>query len=165
MAKKPFHPILNIKNELANADKRNFNFFRDLVPEDQKRLVPYPILRWMSITQRNDPGFSEYYITAVNDIANVGFWDLYKHPSLQWQLIAACGLGRPTSHGWISGPKRGASSKIEKLIETLKPEYNRQEVSLAARNITKEELYNLCRSFGWEEEEIKPYLKELKSRT
>lgn len=160
---KPFDPVLNIKNEMTNADRRNFRFYQDL-NEDQKKKMGglYPIMRWMSILQRNDPGFSEFYITTVNDIANVGFWDLSNHIDLQWKLIAACGVGTPMSHGWIAAPRRTSTNKLDKLILEVSPSLNNQELYLVKSKLTKDSLGRLCRDLGWLDSEIKPYLDELK---
>lgn len=156
-------PVLNITNELANADRRNFRFYQDLTEEQKKKMgSPYPILRWMSITERNSPGFTEFYITTVNDIANVGFWELYKHPDLQWKLIACCGIGSPQRHGWIKGPSRQTTNKLDKLIIEYYPTLNNQEIHLAKSKFTRETLKNFCKDLGWDDKEIKPYLEELK---
>lgn len=169
MAKKPvkeekvFDPVLNIKNEMANADKRNFRFYQDLTDDQKKKMGGlYPILRWMSILQRNDPGYSEFYITTVNDIANVRFWDLSSHPDLQWKLIACCGVGATMAHGWISAPRKTSSNKLDKLILELYPSLNNQELHLVKIKLTKDSLGQLCRDLGWLDSEIKPYFDELK---
>lgn len=163
MAKKPFDPILNIKNEMKNADMRNFKFYSELDDERKKRMgSPFPIMRWMSNVRTYDPRVLEYYLVSVNEIANVGFWELYKHPELQWQLIAACGLGKPMIHDWISAPKRQMSGKIDQLLLKLNPNMNKMEVDCVKRKLTKDSLKKICRGFGYTDTETKPYLDEFK---
>lgn len=160
---KPVDPVLNITNEMANADRRNIRFYQDLTAEQKKKMGGmYPILRWMSILYNNDPALCEFYVTTVNDFANVGFWDLGKHPDLQWKLISRAGVGMPVKHSWISASSKTNSNKLDNLILEENPSLSNQELYIVKSKLTKDALGQHCRDLGWLDNEIKPYYEELK---
>ena len=63
-----------------------------------------------SIDDRNKNNLSN--IKKINERVNKNFWDLYKHPELQFKLMASCGIGSKTYHPWIA-------NKSDKLNEDI----------------------------------------------
>jgi hypothetical protein len=48
--------------------------------------------------------YGDWYVMAVNQRANVRFFEMYEHPELQWKLLAANGIGQTARHNWVKGP-------------------------------------------------------------
>lgn len=103
---------------LAALDKKDYEFYDRLSPEQQKKFVPYMMLLWMSAIKGNE-GVQRYYVMATNEYANKYFFNEYvqKHPKLQWLALCAAspGLGKQF-HQWIPNIKE----RVSKLQEPAK---------------------------------------------
>lgn len=167
IAKKDVKPVkkrefsLDIWTVLRNADTNNLLYYESLTVEEKKALQPFVLMRWLSAVSNDNP-FAEHYIVAVNDIVNVGFFELAKYPDLQWKLLAVCGSGKSQSHAWIKGPERITTNKLDNLILRLNPSLNDLELSLAKNKFTKDGITQLCRDFAMDNSEIRPIVEEFK---
>ncbi len=158
-AAKPREFKLDIWATLKNADTNNLDYYDSLDAEQKKAVAPLVLMRWLSAVSSHNP-HAEHYILAVNDIVNVGFFELAKFPDLQWKLLAACGVGKSQRHEWIKGPTRLVTNKFDNLILQLDPSLNNLELDLAKSRFTKEGLEQLCRDFAMDDSEIKPIIEE-----
>lgn len=100
--------------EVLNAlDKKDYQFYDKLTIEQQKKFVPFMMLKWMSAVKGNHD-LQRYYLLAVNEYANKYFYNenIYKHPKLQWLMLCAAspGMGKQF-HQYIPEIK----SKVVKL--------------------------------------------------
>ena len=150
---------LDIWDVLKNADKNNLNYYESLGVEERKAIAPLVLMRWLSVVSNENPN-AEHYIIAVNDIVNVGFFDLAKFPDLQWKLLAVCGVGSSQRHDWIKAPAKVVTNRFDNLILQLNPSLNNLELELAKSKFTKAGLQQLCRDFAMEDNEIKPIIEE-----
>ena len=157
--KKP--QALDIFAVLAEVDARNFGYYASLTEEQRKSVAPYVIMRWMSSVSNNST-LKEYYLTTVNDIVNVGFWDLAKHPELQWMLLAVCGSGVKVRHQWVPFGKKEATTKVDKLLLSLHPSLNDLELEIVKSKLTLDSVRDLCRGLGMPDDEIKSYTENFK---
>jgi|ERR1700691_163232 len=156
-------PLLDIFETLSAIDKKNLNFYFNLTKEQQKGFLPFIVIRWASSIYSSNNNIKNHYITEVNNRVNIGFWELSKHPELQYKLLASVGNGKIQKHSWIKGPKRNISTNIiDELIINLHPEFNDLEVKIIKNKLNKENLKSLCKDLGMDDSKIKKYLSELK---
>ena len=80
---------LNINNEMAQLDRKNTAFYDELTAEEKKKFSTYLMLRWSSSVQA-DHKIQAYYVMSCNEHLNKHFFDIGRHPKLQWM----CEIGR-----------------------------------------------------------------------
>lgn len=96
---------------LSAIDNRKFNFLSTKTPDEVKGFAPIVALRFAaSLDDKNKHNRSNLII--INEFVNKRFWDLYKHPELQYKLMAMCGSGKKSYHPWLA-------AKTDKLDEHL----------------------------------------------
>jgi hypothetical protein len=159
--KKPRKFATDVFETLRRADKNDFEYYDQLTEEQQKATAPLTIMRWASaVSSDEDPTKSEYSITAINEVVNVGFWDLTKFPDLQWRLIAACGGGSTCRHQWIKAPSGFNTTKFDNLLLSLDPSMNHMELEIAKSKFDEQKVEQLCRQLAMDDKEIKTIIAE-----
>ena len=88
---------------LAALDKKDYDFFDRLSPEQQKKFVPFTMIQWLSAIKGGE-GLSRYYVMSTAEYANKYLFNenIQKHPKLQWLMMCASspGVGKQY-HQWI----------------------------------------------------------------
>jgi hypothetical protein len=74
---------LNIANEMRCLDSKDRNFYDSLTDEERKKFSNFLMIRWSSSIQGSSE-LQEYYLIACNERLNKHFFDINKHPKLQW---------------------------------------------------------------------------------
>lgn len=149
------------KEVLPALDMGDKAFYDRCTEEEQKSLQPLVLMRWLSSVEYDKRQNIEN-ILLVNDLINVGFWDLYKHPKLQWLMFAAIGPKKRLRHNWIPSVKKSSTPKLDELFRQVYPVIGKQELETLRSLATKESIKDLCRGFAMDTKETKPYLDELK---
>ena len=94
-------------------DKKDYDFFDRLSPEQQKKFVPFTMIQWLSAIKGGE-GLSRYYVMSTAEYANKYLFNenVQKHPKLQWLMMCASspGVGKQY-HQWIPN----ISPKVSKL--------------------------------------------------
>jgi hypothetical protein len=150
---------LNIANEMRQFDSKNRMFYRDLTDEERKKFSTYLMIRWGSSVQGSTE-LQQYYLMACNENFNRHFFDLARHPELQWLSATTVSPGMGTfRHDWIKQKKReGGSSKAVKFLRQIYTTYSEDELELLAKINTTEDLKQLARKHGWDDRRIKSEL-------
>jgi len=151
---------LSIKNEMAMVDGKVRNFYDDLTEEERKKFSPYLILKYTANVSGNQD-LAEYYLRRCNDTLNKDFFNINKHPKLQWLCASTVspGMGN-TFHYWIKTPKKGASTNKErKFLQQLHPSAKEDELDMLVEINTKDDLKEYARELGWSDKEIKEAFK------
>lgn len=142
---------LNIANEMRVFDHKVRSFYDDLTVEEKKKFSNYLMIRWgSSVTGSRE--LQEFYVIATNERLNKNFFDLSRHPKLQWLLATTVSPGMGTQrHQWIAPRKKepGAGSMKKQLAE-LFPQYKDDEIDLLATITTKKELDAYIKQLGQE---------------
>jgi hypothetical protein len=148
---------LNINNEMAQLDRKNRKFYDELTDEEKKKFSTFLMLRWGSSVQA-DSNIQAYYVMSTNENLNENFFDISRHPKLQWLCATAVSPGIGTfKHQWIAPKKKDSagSSKSIKFLREMFPGLKDDEIDLLRRINTDNDLKELARKHGWDEKRIK----------
>ena len=76
---------LNIKEEMRAIDAKDRRWYDSLTEEEKSKLGIWLLMRYTS--NAGEKMFQEHYLEWTNEVVNVHFNKLRKHPQLQWQLL------------------------------------------------------------------------------
>ena len=151
---------LGINNEMAQLDTKNRAFYDELNEEERKKFSPYLMLRYAASVE-GSADLQEWYLRATNERVNVNFFDLSKHPKLQWQLCTSVSpdMGRQR-HYWQGSKKKDGTTnaKVVKFLVKNFPWMKQDEVELLAEMNTEKEIKVWAREMGLSDQEIKKEL-------
>ena len=140
---------LNIANEMRMFDRKVRTFYDDLTAEEKKKFSNYLMIRWGSAVD-GSRDLQEFYVIATNERLNKHFFDLGRHPKLQWLLATTVSpdIGTPR-HPWIAPKKKeaGLSAKRKALMEIF-PHYKDDEIDVMAEITTQKEIDAYNREAG-----------------
>ena len=140
---------LNIANEMRMFDRKVRTFYDDLTAEEKKKFSNYLMIRWGSSVDGSRE-LQEFYVIATNERLNKHFFDLGRHPKLQWLLATTVSpdIGTPR-HPWIAPRKKeaGLSAKRKALMEIF-PHYKDDEIDVMAEITTQKEIDAYNREAG-----------------
>ena len=150
---------LDIGYEMAQLDTKNRAFYDELTDEERKKFSTYLMLRWGSAVG-GEPILQQYYLQAMNERVNKRFFDLGKHPKLQWLLLTTVSpnMGKHR-HEWMAFSARKSKNKRADVIAKLYPEYKLDDCELMANSIPDAEFKVMLIELGWTDKEIKEALK------
>ena len=130
-------------------DRKIRSFYDDLTTEEKKKFSTFLMIRWGSAVE-GSRDLQEFYVIATNERLNKHFFDLHKHPKLQWLLATTVSpdLGTPR-HNWIAPKKKetGLSAK-KKQLANLYPHYKDDEIDLLAKITDQKEINALLKQHG-----------------
>ena len=96
---------LHISNEMRQLDIKNRDFYDELDSDERKKFSTFLMLRWGSAVE-GARELQEYYVQSCNHYLNKNFFDIAKHPKLQWLCATAMSPGMGSMrHPWIA-PKK-----------------------------------------------------------
>ena len=97
---------------------------------------------------------------SCNENLNIHFFDLARHPELQWLSATTVSPGMGTfRHDWIKQKKRESSNnKAVKFLRQIYPDYSDDEIELLIKINTAEDLKELARKHGFDDKRIKSEL-------
>lgn len=140
---------LDIVNEMRQLDTKNRNFYDELTVDERKKFSTFLMLRWGS-TVEGSQELQEYYVRSCNHYLNKHFFDLSRHPKLQWLCATAMSPNMGTMrHNWIANKKKeaGASAKRKQLQE-IYPTYKDDEIEVMMQITTQKEIDAWFRAAG-----------------
>lgn len=142
---------LNIANEMKVFDHKVRSFYDDLTPEERKKFSTYLMVRWGSAVQGSRE-LQEFYVIATNERLNKHFFNVGRHPKLQWLMATTVSPDMGAQrHQWIAPKKKepGAGS-LKKQLAELFPHYKDDEIEVLAAITTKKELDAYIKQHGRE---------------
>jgi hypothetical protein len=142
---------LNIANEMRVFDNKVRTFYDELTPEERKKFSTYLMVRWGSSVQGSRE-LQEFYVIATNERLNKHFFNVGKHPKLQWLMATTVSPDMGAQrHQWIAPKKKepGAGS-LKKQLAELFPTYKDDEIEVLAAITTKKELDAYIKQHGRE---------------
>lgn len=150
---------LNIANEMRAFDSKDRQFYRELTDEERKKFSTFLMIRWGSAVQ-GSAELQQYYLLACNENLNKHFFELSRHPELQWLLATTVSPGMGNfRHDWIKQKKReGSNNRAVKFLRQIYPHYSEDELELLAQINDAADLKQLAREHGWDDKRIKSEL-------
>jgi hypothetical protein len=155
------HKLDMFKDVLPNLDRHNLDHFETFDDDQKKGFAAVVAMRWMSCA----PGhFADWYLIATNERANMHFYEMHKHPELQWKLLASNGTGQAARHQWIGNAKKPSTAALTDYIMQYWPHANTMEVETVLRQFTKESFSDFVDGTGIDAEEGKRLKKSFDAR-
>ncbi len=150
---------LNIANEMRAFDSKDRKFYADLTEEERKKFSTFLMIRWGSSVQGSSE-LQQYYLLACNENLNKNFFELSRHPELQWLLATTVSPGMGTfKHDWIKQKKReSGSNKVVKFLKQVYPDRSQEDLELLAEINDISDIKKLAREHGWDDKRIKSEL-------
>lgn len=150
-------PLL-IKNEMKGFDRKDRDYYDKLTDEQRKKFSTYLMLRWGSaVTGSSD--LQAYYLISTNENVNKNFFELGKHPKLQW---LTCTTVSPDmgyqNHYWLSTKKRGGNNKVYKFLEKMYPDMKSDELDTLTLINDIKDIKLFAKEMGMTDKEIKKEL-------
>ena len=140
---------LNIANEMKMFDRKVRSFYDDLTPEEKKKFSTYLMIRWGSAVEGSRE-LQEFYVISCNERLNKHFFDVSKHPKLQWLMATSVSpdLGSQR-HPWIAPKKKqpGASAK-RKALTAMYPHYKDDEIDVMMQIVSDKEIKQYLKDSG-----------------
>ena len=142
---------LNIGYEMRMFDRKVRSFYDDLTPEERKKFSNYLMIRWGSAVEGSRE-LQEFYLIATNERLNKYFFDVNRHPKLQWLMSTSVSPDIGTHrHSWIPPKKKeaGASAK-RKSLQKIFPHYKDDEIDVMMAISTQKEIDQYIKDSGEE---------------
>ena len=142
---------LSIQNEMTQFDRKNREFYDSLTDEERKKFSNYLMIRWGSAVQGSRE-LQEFYVIATNERLNKRFFDINRHPRLQWLCATTVSPGLGTQrHQWIAPKKKEAgASGIRKQLAELYPHLKDDELDVMVKINTKKDIDAYLKQAGQE---------------
>jgi hypothetical protein len=143
---------LALERPLAALDNKVRNFPASLNEQEAKEFSTYLMLSW-SASVEGPYDIQQYYLRAANERVNMHFFDLGRHPKLQWLACTTVspGLGRQR-HYWVKS--RAKKNKLLELACSLLPSAKVSDVELLLKLQGVEYFRNLAREHAWSDQQI-----------
>ncbi len=147
---------LEIKYEMMAFDRKDREYYDNFTDDDRKKFSTYLMLRYGASVQGNTD-LQAYYLLATNERLNKYFFDLGKHPKLQWLLCTTVSPGLGTQHHYWQKTKSKEKNKIEKLLSEWYPHLKDDEIELMAQINDKSTIEHMARERGISDKDIKSF--------
>jgi hypothetical protein len=135
--------MLPLAQVLNAMDRRDKQYYANLSEEDKKAFTPYVMLRYASNVD-SDQFFTEHYVVATNELVNVHYWELTKHPGLQWMLFSMVGAYNTQRHPWLKGPgRRAKKNPVQLALQNMYPSAKYEDLEIIESLLTKEQTKEL----------------------
>lgn len=142
---------LSINNEMAVFDRKDREFYNSLTVDERKKFSNFLMIRYGSSVQ-GSRDLQEFYLISTNERLNKNFFNINKHPKLQWLCATTVSPGMGTQrHQWIAPKKKepGAGSFKKQLAE-LYPHLKDDEIDLMSQINTKKDIDAYLKILGQE---------------
>lgn len=151
---------LSIKNEMAQFDRKNRDFYDELDDQEKKKFSPFLMIRY-GATVGGNPDLQAYYLMSCNERLNKHFFDINttQHKKLQWLMATTVSPGMGNQyHQWIKLGKKASDNKNIKFLRELHPHLKEDDLKLLAELNDKDDLKAYAKGLGWTDKDIKKEL-------
>lgn len=134
---------------MRSFDLKDRDFYDGLTDEERKKFSPYLMIRWGSAVQGSQE-LQEFYLISTNERLNKHFFDVNRHPKLQWLMATSVSPGMGSHrHQWIAPKKKEAGSNdVKKTLMRLYPTMKLSDIDVLAGMIDKRDLKEYLRDHG-----------------
>jgi hypothetical protein len=147
---------LYIGNEMAAFDRKDRAYYDKFTDEQRKQFSTYLMLRYGASVE-GSAELQAYYLMATNERVNKNFFDLNKHPKLQWLLCTTVSpnMGKQKHYWQAAKKKEGSNNKAIKFLTEQFPQLKEDEIKLLAELNDKRDITDMARKLGWDDKRIK----------
>ena len=146
---------LEIKYEMQAFDRKDREYYDNFTDEDRKKFSTYLMLKY-GANVGGGADMQAYYLMATNERVNKHFFELGRHPKLQWLCCTSVSPGMGSQfHYWINAKKKEGDNKSQKFLAKLYPNMKTDEIELLAKINDKRDLADLARKLGYDDKSIK----------
>jgi len=150
---------LNINNEMAALDRKDREYYDNFTDEERKKFSTYLMLKWGSAVQGSSD-LQEYYLRAMNENVNMNFFDLARHPKLQWLLCTTVSPDMGVQKHWFPKSQgRGKQNAALKFLKLTRPAAKIADLEVLVQLNDQRYFENLAREHGWTDREIRDFFK------
>lgn len=146
---------LYIGNEMAAFDRKDRAYYDKFTDEQRKSFSTYLMLKY-GANVGGSADMQAYYLMATNECVNKHFFDINKHPKLQW---LACTSVSPAMgnqfHYWLKAKKKEGDNKSQKFLAKIYPNMKQDEIELMAKINDVKSIKDLAKKMGIEDKDIK----------
>lgn len=160
-SKTPKKHDLELSKVLAAIDSGDREFYSKLTPEEKKAYTPVVLMRYMSSVSDQHAN-KAYAIVATNDLVNIGFWQMSKHPELQHRLFCIAGLGGKQYRPWIAKGKTSKTKLVDEFLMELHPGINSDELGILRSTFDDASFKSLLHSAGKSDQQVKALMDDWK---
>lgn len=120
---------LELANELAAVDDKDRGYYDSLDEQERKKFSSYVLLKYAANVE-GSRDLQEYYLLSASE-QNKNFWDLNRHPKMQWLAVTAIspGVGRQR-HYWLKAAKSGPTGAKAQRLRELFPNARDYELEI-----------------------------------
>ena len=149
---------LYIGNEMAAYDRKDRAYYDKFTDEQRKQFSTYLMLKY-GANVSGSADMQAYYLMATNERVNKNFFDLGKHPKLQWLACTSVSPGMGNQfHYWLKTKKKEGDNKSQKFLAKLYPNMKSDEINLMAQINDKRDIADMARNLGLDDKSIKAEL-------
>lgn len=149
---------LSIKNEMAQFDRKNRDFYDELTDDEKKKFATFLMLKYGANVSGN-PDLQAYYLMATNERVNKNFFDLGRHTKLQWLCCTTVSPDMGNQfHYWLTSKKKEGNNKVAKFLAKIYPNAKQDELELLATMTDVKQLKLLAKEMGMDDKDIKKEL-------
>lgn len=146
---------LYIGNEMAAYDRKDRAYYDKFTDEQRKQFSTYLMLKY-GANVSGSADMQTYYLMATNERVNKNFFEINRHPKLQWLTCTTVSpqMGNQF-HYWLKGKKKESNSKAVKFLTKHFPHLKDDEIELLATINDKRDLADMARTLGYDDKSIK----------
>jgi len=153
----------NLFEAIAALDKKDYGYYDRLTPEQQRKFVPFMLIKWLSYV-KGSSDIAGYYAMSTEYHANKYFFNenVSKHPKLQWYMMCAASPGKGKQyHQWLPQIKERVSllkepaqvKEIKEYFTKIYPKANSEDLTEYSKQFVQEQRKKMHLA------EIYPHLK------
>lgn len=146
---------LYIGNEMAAYDRKDREYYDKFTDEQRKSFSTYLMLKYgANVSGSSD--MQAYYLMATNERVNKYFFDINRHPKLQWLACTTVSPGMGNQfHYWLKTKKKEGDNKAQKFLAKLHPTMKSDEIDLLAKINDFKDIKKFAQTLGIEDKDIK----------
>lgn len=143
---------LDLTKVLRAIDNKNRNFDQQLTEEEKREFSAYTSMRWAAGVE-GSVDEQLYYLRSTNENANYNFFDLSRHPKLQWLMVTTISpdIGS-MRHYWVSSKKSDNRRRL--FLESQYPHLNDDELDILCSTVSDRDLKSYAEMLGLDDREI-----------
>jgi hypothetical protein len=150
---------LDIFQVLGQIDRKDIDFYDNLLEDEQKALQPFVVMRWLSGT-KDAP-----QVYVLNEFVNPYVFELLNHKGLLYKLLTVATNGKPRRYNWLKvKSKKGSSIPFITAVVCEYFGYSKRQTGSVIPLLSDGDILEYAQQLGRQSAEITKIKAELKNR-